>query len=322
MRTKGFHFILLMISTSLSTLVAQNNFKLIDSLILAKKYAEAEIVLDTENSNRNDKEYLERLGDVLSYQAKWEEASEIYNQLLECYTNSANFYYKYGGSLAMTAKSSNKLKALALLGDIKDAFNKSLEIDPNHINAHWALIELYLELPGLLGGSDERALSYAINLEKISQVDGFLAKGYVYESTEDYEKAEFFFKQAVEVGGSELCFSKLQSYYEKSDQPHKAIETVELSRSKYDRNVMHYQIGRICATNNIYLTKGKHCLETYIANYTSVDNVPLEWAYFRLSQIMELQGLTAQELNYLNKALQINPTFSDALKRRQSIKLD
>ena len=113
----------------------------------------------------------------------------------------------------MKALSISKLKALGIIGDVKRSFLKAAELDPNHIDARWALVELYVSLPGIVGGSNSKALKYANELQKLSKVDGYLAKGYVYEYDDKPELAEKYYKLAIKVGGSVTCYEKLSNFY-------------------------------------------------------------------------------------------------------------
>jgi hypothetical protein len=45
-----------------------------------------------------------------------------------------------------------------------------------HIDARWALIELYIKLPAL-SEEAKRTLKYSSELSKISSVDGYLSRG-------------------------------------------------------------------------------------------------------------------------------------------------
>ncbi|HBK83494.1 MAG TPA: hypothetical protein DDZ41_07835, partial [Flavobacterium sp.] len=62
---------------------------------------------------------------------------------------NANYHYKFGGALGMKAKSINKFKALSLLDDIENAFLTAIKLDTKHIDARWALVMYYIELPAI-----------------------------------------------------------------------------------------------------------------------------------------------------------------------------
>ena len=257
----------------------------VQSLFEQKQFKKAEVqILNYLHNHPRDLIAIELLGDAYGHQTKWDEALEEYKKLVESKPNTANYHYKYGGVLGMKALQ-NKFKALGLIGDIKSAFIKAAELDENHIDTRWALVEFYMQLPGIFGGSKSKSLKYAEQLENLSKVDGYLAKGYVYEYDNDPELAEKYYKMAIQEGGSLTCFSKLTTYYENKKQAEKAIENIEQAHKKHHRNALHYQIGKVAAEYNIQLEKGEQCLQTYLKNYSAADGVPKAWAHYRLAQI-------------------------------------
>ena len=72
---------------------------------------------------------------------------------------------------------------------------------------------LYLELPGIIGGSEKKAQKYADELMVLSKVNGFLAKGYIDVYFKRYAKAEGNYKKAHEIGNSKITFEKLYDLY-------------------------------------------------------------------------------------------------------------
>ncbi|MTE27985.1 tetratricopeptide repeat protein [Winogradskyella ouciana] len=266
------------------------------------KNAQSEMLTFLE-TNPDDKEAIELLGDAYGHQKKWDKAIEQYEKLKETYPNNANYHYKYGGALGMKALSTSKLKALTIIGDVKSSFLKAAELDPKHIDARWALVELYVSLPGIVGGSNSKALKYANELQNLSKVDGYLAKGYVYEYDDEPELAEKYYKLAIKVGGSVTCYEKLTNFYQTQDKPNEAIGNLEEAQQKLQRNAMHYQIGKVCADYNLQLDKGEKCLKAYLANHSAKDGVPKEWAYYRLAQIYKHQNKKTEALKWIDKAI-------------------
>ena len=274
-------------------------------IFIAKKEflkAEAEMSEFLE-SNPNDLKAIELFGDAYGHQKKWDDAIAQYQILKQKRPNNANYHYKYGGALGMKALSISKIRALGIIGDIKDAFHKAAQLDPTHIEARWALVELYVSLPGVIGGSFSKALSYAEQLEELSKVDGYLAKGYVYEYDDEPELAEKYYRLAIKVGGSVTCYEKLTEFYEGQEQPEKAIGNLEEAKDKHQRNAMHYQIGKVCADYNIQLEKGEKCLKAYLSHHSAKDGVPKEWAYYRLAQIYKHRDNTEEALVWIDKAI-------------------
>ncbi|UPS91950.1 lipopolysaccharide assembly protein LapB [Bizionia sp. M204] len=284
--------------------MAQQTLDDVALLLEQKYYKQAEtLVKPYVNANPTNQRAVELLGDAYGYQAKWDAAISQYETLVVMDPNKANFHYKYGGAMGMKALEVNKVSAFMLIDDIEDAFLKAAELDSKHINTRWALVELYMQLPGIVGGSVKKSLKYANELEALSKVDGYLAKGYIYEYDDEPELAETYYKRAITTGGSITCFDKLSSFYEKQQQPEKAIATIEASQKKHERNAVHYQIGKVAAEYNLQLEKGENCLKTYIENYSVEDGVPKAWANYRLAQIYKHQNHKKEALKHINLAL-------------------
>ncbi|MBF6640377.1 hypothetical protein IVB69_02670 [Flavobacterium sp. J49] len=203
---------------------AQSDFERGEKLFLQAKYVLAKPIFeDVIKENPNDLKVLEYLGDIEGANKSWDKAMNYYDKLRKLKPAEANYHYKYGGCLGMKAKESNKFKALGMIDDIKASFEKAIQLNANHIEARWALIELYLELPGIVGGSERKAQKYAGELFKISPVDGYLAKGRIAEYFERYNEAERNYARAIAVGGSKTTYQKLANLYKnKMNQPEKA----------------------------------------------------------------------------------------------------
>ena len=291
-----------------------------EAFIAEKEFAKAqdEMTMFLE-SNPNNLEAIELLGDAYGHQKKWDDAIVQYQILKQKRPNNANYHYKYGGALGMKALSISKLQALGIIGDVKEAFLKAAQLDPKHVETRWALVELYVSLPGIVGGSFSKALRYANELEELSKVDGYLAKGYVYEYDDEPELAEKYYKLAIKVGGSVTCYDKLTSFYEGQNQPEKAITNLEEGRNVLQRNAMHYQIGKVCADYNIQLEKGEKCLKAYLANHSAKDGVPKAWAYYRLAQIHRHKNNKIEALNWINKAISALPDLEVFKEFKDSI---
>lgn len=178
--------------------------------------------LEVLRSNPNSLVTLENIGDAYAKQNNFDEALIYYEKLVKLKPQIANYHYKFGGALGMIAKNSSKFKAIALITDIREAFETALKLDPKHIDSHYALIEYNLQLPAIAGGSETKAKEYANALYNISRIDGYLAHGHIAEHYKNYTLAEKYYKSAVIVGKSKTAYQKLSDLYKKMQQPAKA----------------------------------------------------------------------------------------------------
>ncbi|MGI9546722.1 MAG: tetratricopeptide repeat protein [Flavobacteriaceae bacterium] len=264
----------------------------IENHIRNGSYQKAQLILQESIKKDPDPILKDKLGEVFGYQQQWDKAIEVYRELTIQYPQNPEFQFRYGGVLAKKAQNSNLFMALPLLGKIKASFKKALKLDPEHIGAHWALIDLYVSLPALVGGSISNAYDHALKLKELSAVDGYLALGYVYEYDEAPEQAKINYLKALTL-----------------------LDKKEI----IDRNQLNYQIGKICAEFEIEMDKGIIHLNEYIHNYTVLDGVPLEWAYYRLAKIYRKKSERQKALVWINRSLEISPGLEPALTEKSAI---
>ena len=157
----------------------------------------------------------------------WKAAAETYKILVEANPNNADYNFYYGGSLGLYAKNINPVKSVTYISDIKYYLKKAIELDPKHIDARWALVQIYMELPFIVGGSKSTAKDYATQLLKLSPVDGRLAYGYIHFYEEDWEEAEQQYKKAVAIVKSETCYQKLIEVQLKKNKLQEAKKTLQ-----------------------------------------------------------------------------------------------
>ena len=205
---------------------SQSNFEKGEKLFQSKKYDEAQVILEgVLKSKPLDIKTMEYLGEIVAHQKAWVKGAEYFKKLKELKPAEADYYFKYGGCLAMRATEVNKIKAFTMVDDMKQAFEKAIVLNPKHVQARWALIEIYLQLPGILGGSESKAIGYSNELAQFSPVDGYLSRGRIEEYFKRYTLAEKNYIKANEIGKSKVTFQKLYNLYlNKLKEPKKAQE--------------------------------------------------------------------------------------------------
>lgn len=195
-------------------MIAQSSFDKAEKLYSENKLSDAKTLFeDYLKTNPNHSKSIEYLGDIAGKEKKWDDAISYYEKLKLKFPSTANYHYKYGGAMGMKAKSVNKFRALGMISDIETAFLTAAKLDEKHIDTRWALVMLYIELPGIVGGSETKAQKYASQLMNLSKVDGYLARGYIDVYFERYAKAETNYKKAHEIGNSNTTYDKLYDLY-------------------------------------------------------------------------------------------------------------
>ena len=193
---------------------SQSDFDRGEKLFREEKFEQAQVLLEhvlvTQPSNLKAIEYL---GDIAGRNKSWDKAIGYYKKLKQLKPTEANYYYKYGGVLGMKAKESSKFQALGMIGEIKESFEKAITLNPKHIEARWALVMIYIQLPGIVGGSETKAVKYSNELLKLSPVDGYLSKGQIEEHFKRYILAEQQYKKAIAAGSTKVGGQMLANLY-------------------------------------------------------------------------------------------------------------
>ena len=193
---------------------SQSNFDKAEKLFKAQKFDQAQLVFESIlKTNPSDLKTIEYLGDIAGHRKSWDKAIGYYKKLKQLKPSEADYHFKYGGVLGMKAKNSNKFRALRMIDEVKASFEKAISLNPKHIGSRWALIELYIQLPGIVGGSESKAIKYSNELLQLSPVDGYLSRGHIEEYFKRYNIAEQQYKKAILVGDSKTSYQKLANLY-------------------------------------------------------------------------------------------------------------
>lgn len=222
---KYFYIILLLPILSWS----QSGFEKGETFYKQERYVQAKGNLeDVLKQNPDNLKTLQYLGEIACHYKSWDKALFYFERLINLKPSNADYYYLYGGALALKAQSSNKLKALGMLDDIQESFEKAIKLNPKHIEARWALIDYYLEVPGILGGGESKAARYANELAQISRVDGYLSKAHIAEKVGRYKDSEKYYFKAIEEEQSIVAYKKLAFLYkDRMKMPEKAKTMLE-----------------------------------------------------------------------------------------------
>ncbi|TXD93109.1 hypothetical protein ES724_11800 [Gillisia hiemivivida] len=264
------------------------------SYLESGKVAEAKTLLNEQvNKNNADLIVFELLGDIASFEKNWDTAISYYKKLVVANPENANFNLKYGGALGMKALSVSRLQAVVYIPDIKKYLSLAAEQDRSQIVARRALVELYIKLPGILGGSDEKALMYANQLKDLSPVNAYLAKGFIIKENENIKEALVYYKNA---------FNKYRN-----------------TNGNMKSNSLNYELGKVAAELNLESQYGMQLLDTYTKNYSYKDRCSMEWVYLRKAQILVNMRNKKAALAYIDKALTLKADFNEALDEKKRI---
>lgn len=264
----------------------------VNSYIINKNYNKAKTLLLKEVTKNPTTTLKNQLADVHSYLKEWDSAIAIYEGLVKEYPDNADYHFKYGGVTARKAQDGSRIRALGLIGTIKRSFIKASELDKNHVDVRWGLLDFYLSVPSILGGSTAKAYKYANELAAINPLEGHFALAYVYANDEKAEK-------------STMEYLKTLHYIPN-------IKTVE-------RNQLNYLIGKVCGDYNENIDIGITKMKDFIRNHSVKDGVSLSDAYYRLAKLYRLKKDRKNADVWIKKAIANQSDFKLALEEFELI---
>ena len=151
--------------------------------------------------------------DIQAQRQQWEKAWKAYATLAQSNPSHAELAYKASGALAMFAKTQSYWFQFSHREEIKAGFLKALTLNPHFVDAHWAMIEYGLAVPGWLGGGVDLSQKHANKLVQISPVDGYLSSGRIAVYQQEWQIAQRNYEKAFEVGKSLHTFTTLKQFY-------------------------------------------------------------------------------------------------------------
>jgi hypothetical protein len=87
--------------------------------------------------------------------------------------SNTRIHYLLGVAYGNLAQKTNAFRRVSLARHTRDEFERAVELDPNDLDARWALVQYYALAPGYLGGSEQKARQQA---EEIGRRDASFGK--------------------------------------------------------------------------------------------------------------------------------------------------
>jgi tetratricopeptide (TPR) repeat protein len=248
-------------------------------------------------------------------------AVDLLEKAVEQTPTSAEAHFWLGGAYGRKAQGASMFSAPGLAGKSKEHLERAVALNPNYIDARMGLVELYALLPGILGGSFDKALDQAKEIKQRDSLVGHRAYGFIYTTQKKPDLARKEYLDAVsEQPNSPKAHNSLGQYLASAEKNYKAAFDEFETAIKLDSNYMPalYQLGRAAGLSGANLARGEETLKKYLG-YTPKDNEPsLAGAHYWLGAVYEKQGRKAEAKRSYEAALKLDPGMKqaeEALKR-------
>jgi tetratricopeptide (TPR) repeat protein len=267
----------------------------------------------------------------------------------------AKYHFMLGNAYGVKAQRGGIFGKLGAASNCKTQYLTAINLDAKFTEARENMIEFYLQAPGIVGGSVEKAMAESDTIKTYDPYAGYIAEARVrayqkekvkqeecyrkaisitpkniiayqalwllYMNDNNVKQADEIFKKAVALvdNKSDIYFQMGLFYVEKNEFA-EARDMFETALKKDPKNyVVYYQFGKVDLLSGTDLYQGLSYFEKYIQAPAMKNSPGYEYAYWRMGMIYEKLGKADSARMSYRKSLELSPDFEDAKKALEKL---
>ena len=263
------------------------------------------------------------LGKIALAQNETEESIRHFEQCAKIDDSNADCHAWLGNALGNAAMRANKFKLPFLAKRTKKEFDRAVDLDPGNIEGRMGELQYYMQAPGFLGGSMEKAREQAAALDKVSKLRGAYATAILAAHEKKIAEEEAAYQRAVAVApDSGLGYNGLVNVYVREKRWAEAFAMLDrvAARIPTERNIP-LVVARVAYLSGEQLARGEETAKQWIANPPKDASTNSKAAaHFRLGNRYEKTGRKELARSEYQQSLSINPKLDDAKKALDGLK--
>jgi tetratricopeptide (TPR) repeat protein len=254
-----------------------------------------------------------QVADLLA-RADYERAHEVAEDWQDREPDSAAAAYWYGASAGQLAMRSGMFKAMGLAGDVKEAFEKAVELDPGNVKAQFALMQFHLSAPGMMGGDKDEARAIAGRIGALSPAAGHRAQAVLKAMDKDSEGylAEMRKALALEPASPEVV-GVIAGHHMSQKEYAEARAIIDAALAIDPAHpLLRYQLGKWSAVSGEELEQGLAIFDELLAMPVYPADFSLSGAHYRRAQVLRALGRRDDAIAAYQSALAVEKRFKAA----------
>ncbi len=228
--------------------------------------------------------------------------------------NNSQAYFWLGNSYGSRIGQVGMFSQMSMAPKLRDAFEKTVALDPDNLDAREALVQFYLQAPAVIGGGKDKANLQANEIAKRDAARGHLARAQVFISEKNTAAAIKSYEAAYAAKPSDKNIRMaLGIGYQMTERWNDAFKHFRTWTAQDGKaGPAWYQIGRTSALSGLQLEEGIAALQKYLDMPHAVNDPQNKNAYHRLGQLYVKIGKKNEAKAALQAALKLDPKFADA----------
>lgn len=181
-----------------------------------------------------------------------------------------------GRAYGKRAEISNPFQAPMLASKARQAFERSVELNPKNSDALSDLFDYYLDAPGFLGGGYDKAQDVADKIAAIDPSEGYFERAKLAQKRKEFNTAEQHLREAVAATpgkvGSLLVLARFLSNQGRTHESDAVL--AEAEKIQPDAPQVLYTRADLLIKQKRNLPEAKSLLLKYMASTLTVDDPP------------------------------------------------
>ena len=287
------------------------------------RYDEARVALTPAATARPpDSTAVFTLGRIALARDDGKEAARWFEMAVTLDGQSSAHHLWLGRAYGTQAQKAGKLSQFGLAKKTKAEFERAVALDSGNLEARDGLMSYYLQAPGFMGGSVEKAKEQAAEIQKRDPLRGTFAHARIDEDQKDRAGAERAYRSAAaaypESLSARYALGTFLTRAERFDEAFAVFDSI-LAAHPDELNAL-YQIGRTGALSGKQLDRAEQALKTFLAAPPRENTPRPAGAHWRLGMVYEKQGRKDLAAEEYRNSLAIDPNFAEAKKSLAKLK--
>ncbi len=241
-------------------------------------------------------------------------ALELAEGLVADNAAEARLHVLLAEALAASLDGAGTFRQMRVARQIRTAYETAIEVQPDHVDAHFGLFVYALQAPAVVGGGSGRAREQAGRLEAIDPAWGAFARARLAADEGEPEAERRALAMALDHDPNHQMArfrAGLQALVDEDWESARTHFTVLVEAAPFHMAAW-YQLGRVAAESGQELNIGRKAFNRYLEADHRRGNPSKAAAHWRLGMIEQHAGQTEIARDHYRQALNLDSEFENA----------